>query len=142
MKRLSRRALAVLVIAVVTSLAGLGVAVVAFGQTNSDPTSDYTVPLGDYTTTTPGTTPTTPVQQTSTVQHTGGKAPRGRRTIPSRSTGGSRVVTPVPHTTVRRVPSTLAFTGAEPLVIGFAGMALMLGGLTLHRRRRAARLRA
>jgi hypothetical protein len=150
MKRLSRHTVVVLLIAAAASFGGLGVAVVASGQTRSDATSDYTVPLGDYTTTTPSSTPTpapsapAPTQQTSTVPAAGGRVPRGRSVLPTRSSGRPRTTTPsVPSKTVRSGPTTLAFTGAEPLLIGFAGVALMLGGFALHRRRQqAARPRA
>src|SRR3954469_22219278 len=69
MKRLSsRRAFAVLLILLTSSLAGLSLAVVAFGQSGgADP--DATVPLGDYTGTTPATAPTSPyTTSTPTVQ--------------------------------------------------------------------------
>jgi hypothetical protein len=146
MKRLSRHTVVVVLIAVTASLGGMGVAVVAFGQTSTAPTSDYTVPLGDYTTTTPSTTPVapapvapTPTQTTSTVPAAGGRVPRGRSVLPTRSSG--RPTPDLPSKTTRQGPTTLAFTGAEPIVIAFAGVALMLAGFGLHRRRqRAARL--
>ena len=130
---------AVVVLTVIAaSLFGLTVAVVAFGQ-STDPTSDYTVPLGDYTQTTPAT-PTTP---TPTLPSAGDEVPSsGHKTpsSPSRSRGTvpHRTITPsVPAKTTRQV-NTLAFTGAEPLLIGLGGVSLMLLGFALHHRRRRA----
>ena len=45
---------------------------------------------------------------------------------------------PPPSRATRKGPSHLAFTGGEPIYVGFFGAALMVGGLMLHRRRRAA----
>jgi hypothetical protein len=159
MKRLSRHTVVVLLVMVVSSLGGMSVAVVAFGQSGGDP--DATVPLGDYTGTTPSsqttplssyttttnTTATTiaPAQttqtQTSTAQSgpatTNGTAPtrsHGRTTVPNGSSGGA-----LPSRATRSGPTHLAFTGGEPLLVGAFGMLLMGGGVALHRRRRGAR---
>jgi LPXTG-motif cell wall-anchored protein len=150
MKRLSRHTVVALLTTLVACASGLGLAVVASGQTTSDPTSDYTVPLGDYTTTTPSTVttqappaPQAPApaapERTATVPAASGRVPRGRHVLPTTT----RSVTPVPSKTTRSGPTTLAFTGGEPIILGAAGVALMLGGLVLQRRRRrAARLQA
>jgi cobalamin biosynthesis Mg chelatase CobN len=159
MKRLSRHTVVVLLVMVVSSLGGMSVAVVAFGQSGGDP--DATVPLGDYTGTTPSssttplssyttttnTTATTiaPTQttqtQTSTAQSapttTNGTAPsrtHGSTTVPNGSSGGA-----LPSRATRSGPTHLAFTGGEPLLVGAFGMLLMGGGVVLHRRRRGAR---
>lgn len=111
---------------------GFGVAVTASGQSTNQAGS-YTV--GDYTTTTPTTVPSTP---TVTAQdETGGGSQTSTSTAGS-SGGGGKVPTSTPSTATRRGPNHLAFTGAEPLLIGGVGVALMLAGLMLHRRRRAA----
>jgi hypothetical protein len=153
MKRLSRHTVVVLLVALGVCLAGMSVAVVAFGQSpGGDP--DATVPTGDYTGTTPSTstllspyatTPTTPVQTTSTTTatspaptDTGASAPvsthgtkpqraHGRRDV---SAGGN-----VPAKATRSGPTHLAFTGGEPILVGAGGVGLMLAGLALHRRR-------
>jgi hypothetical protein len=157
MKRLLSRHMVVALLVLTTSvLGGLSVAVVAFGQsTSTDP--DATVPLGDYTGTTP-TTSTTPLSgyttttptttTTSTVQTTPptsttegttttggtkGATAHGRRnvTIPSGNGGGTS-----PSKATGRAPTKLAFTGGEPILIGAFGAALMLTGVALHERRR------
>ncbi|MBI5103827.1 MAG: LPXTG cell wall anchor domain-containing protein, partial [Solirubrobacterales bacterium] len=45
----------------------------------------------------------------------------------------------VPSTVTRSGPKHLAFTGAEPIVVGLGGASLMLLGFVLHRRRRTDR---
>ena len=118
------------------SLLGLSVAVVAFGQSSTDPTGDYTVPLGDYTQTTPAQ-PTTP---TPTLPETGGgNVPSGGKKTPYVTRRTTTPVTPPTPSKVTRRVNTLAFTGAEPLVVGLGGVALMLVGFALYRRRRAGR---
>lgn len=152
MKRLSRHTVVVLLVALLSSLGGMTVAVVAFGQSSGDP--DATVPAGDYTgttpssstaplssytsttpATTPATTPTattpTDTQSTDTVT-TKAERKHGTSTTVPLGTGN------IPSRATRKGPSHLAFTGGEPIYVGFVGVALMLGGLTLHRRRRAA----
>ncbi|HET6505843.1 MAG TPA: hypothetical protein VFG42_03555 [Baekduia sp.] len=148
MKRLSRHTVVVLLVALGVCLGGMSVAVVAFGQTPSgDP--DATVPLGDYTTTTPSTTPTssytTPTSSTTptvttTPTETGTGTPTStHRTKPQRthgtSPGGSTRTLPSTATATRPGPTHLAFTGGEPIFVGVAGAGLMLAGLALHRRR-------
>jgi hypothetical protein len=128
-----RNILTVTLVSIAASLGGMGVAVVASGQTN-DQASDYTVPLGDYTTTTPGTVPTTPTVPAVTSQGT----PSEDDVAPTTTSGGAPTGSSgTPSTATRRGPSHLAFTGAEPLLIGGAGVAFMLFGFTLNRRRRA-----
>jgi hypothetical protein len=152
MKRLSRHTVVVLLVALLSSVGGMTLAVVAFGQSGGDP--DATVPAGDYTgttpapstaplspyATTPATTPTTPAEttptdaQTNTTGTTGPERKHGRTNVPS---GHGEL----PSRATRSGPTHLAFTGGEPLYVGFFGVALMAGGLMLHRRRRAASLR-
>jgi cytoskeletal protein RodZ len=160
MKRLSRHTLVVLLVALGVCLAGMSVAVVAFGQSSGDP--DATVPLGDYTSTTtspytntttsPTTSPytttqpqasTTTVQTVTTPTDTGQSAPattngtKPSRTHGSRRTPGGGTTRTVPSTAkaTRPGPTHLAFTGGEPILVGVAGAGLMLAGLGLHRRR-------
>jgi hypothetical protein len=148
MKRLSRHTVVVLVIALLASAAGSTLAVVAFGQGDgTTPTSGYTQTttasststLSPYATT-PSTTPasTTPTKTSSTTPteatSTNGANPVRKHgtTVPANNGG------PPPSRATRKGPSHLAFTGGEPLYVGFFGVALMAGGLMLHRRRRAA----
>jgi len=151
MKRLSRHTVVVLSVALLSSMGGLTLAVVAFGQSATNP--DATVPAGDYTGTTPSTAPlspyattpaTTPTATAPTTTKTS-TTPRSPTTTngtnPERRHGTSKVPSagsPVPSRVTRNGPSHLAFTGGEPIYVGFFGVALMLGGLMLHRRRRAA----
>jgi hypothetical protein len=157
MKRLSRHTVVVLLVFLLTSVGGMSVAVVAFGQSGGDP--DATVPLGDYTATTPTTstqplsTYTTTVNTTATTPpstSTGGSTTPQTETSVSTATSGSEPSrtssgTPsspggaTPSRATRSGPTHLAFTGGEPLVIGAFGIAAMGAGLVLHRRRRAAR---
>jgi hypothetical protein len=152
MKRLSRHTVVVLLVALLSSTAGLTLAVVAFGQGDGSatvPTSPSTAttpasgttPLSPYTTT-PATTPTTPTTpasttptKTSTTEATttnGNNPERKHGTAPPENGG------PVPSKATRKGPSHLAFTGGEPIYVGLFGATLMAGGLMLHRRRRAA----
>jgi hypothetical protein len=153
MKRLSRHTVVVLLVALGVCLGGMSVAVVAFGQAPSgDP--DATVPMGDYTTTTPSTSPTssytspytTTKPTTTTVlttpTDTGQSAPATTHgSKPSRAhgsttpSGGTTHTLPSTATATRSGPSHLAFTGGEPILVGVAGAGLMLAGLALHRRR-------
>jgi hypothetical protein len=138
MKRLSRHTVVVLLVALLSSVGGLTLAVVAFGQ------GDDTTQLSPYATTpttapstTPSTTPaaTTPTKTSTTeATTTNGANPEREhgKTVPTENGG------PVPSKQTREGPSHLAFTGAEPIYLGFFGAALMVGGLMLHRRRRAA----
>lgn len=153
MKRLLSRHMVVALLVLTTSvLGGLSVAVVAFGQgTSTDP--DATVPVGDYTGTTPTaqtstapvsgyttptTTPTTtvvttPTSTTEATTTTGGTKParaHGRKDVTV--TGGGTI----PARATGRAPTKLAFTGGEPILIGGFGIALMLTGVALHERRR------
>src|SRR3954471_24437976 len=106
MKRLSRHTVVVLLVLLVSSIGGMSLAVVAFGQSGADP--DATVPLGDYTATTPSTstaplsgygntsttpsTSTTPLSSytntstTQTTQTTSGAGSKPTRTTPSGAT--------------------------------------------------------
>jgi hypothetical protein len=130
MTRISRHTAVAFIIALLASVGGLGIAVVAFGQ-DTDPTSPYA-----QTTVTP-TPRTVPVAPPSTVT-----APAGEQGSPAVDETGaakpSRTHGSVaqPSRAVRQGPTTLAFTGADPLVLGGAGLLLMLAGLGLHRRRR------
>jgi hypothetical protein len=143
MKRLSRHTVVVLLVALSSSVGGLTLAVVAFGQDGT------TTPLSPYattpTSTTPTTTPvtTTPAATTPTkTSTTPSEATTTNGTNPERKHGTSPVPTdnsgPPPSQATRKGPSHLAFTGGEPIYVGFFGAALMVGGLMLHRRRRAA----
>jgi hypothetical protein len=151
MKRLSRHTVVVLLVALGTSMGGMSLAVVAFGQTSGDP--DATVPLGDYTATTPSTstaplssyTSTTPATVTTQSTHptqTGqGQPVSTNGTKPTTTHGSSTVPTSTDYTpskVTRGGPTHLAFTGGEPIFVGVAGAGLMLAGLVLHRRRRTA----
>jgi hypothetical protein len=144
MKRLSRHTVVVLLVALLSSVGGLTLAVVAFGQ--SDGT---TTPLSPYATTPTTTTPTTPASTTpaSTTPTKTSTTPSEATTTnganPERKHGTESPVPvdnggPPPSRATRKGPSHLAFTGAEPIYVGFFGAALMVGGFMLHRRRRAA----
>jgi hypothetical protein len=157
MKRLSRHTVVVLFVLMLSSLGGMSVAVVAFGQSGGDP--DANVPLGDYTGTTPrastvplssyttttNTTATTitPTKTTQTQTSTAQSSPStttGR--TPARTHGSTKVPTagnpsgPLPSRVTRSGPTHLAFTGGEPLIIGAFGLLLIGAGYVLHRRRR------
>jgi hypothetical protein len=150
MKRLSRHTVVVLLIVLLSSAGGSLLAVVAFGQGDGGaPTSGYTATtstsdttqLSPYSTTpttnttpaatTPTKTSTTPSEATTT-NGTNPERKHGKTTVPSNNGG------PPPSRATRKGPSHLAFTGGEPIYVGFLGAALMVGGLMLHRRRRAA----
>jgi hypothetical protein len=149
MKRLSRHTVVVLLIVLLSGLGGSALAVVAFGQGDGGatvPTSGYTTTtstsdttsLSPYSTT-PAKTPaaTTPTKTSTTPSEattTNGTNPERKhgKTVPSNNGG------PPPSRATRKGPSHLAFTGGEPIYVGFFGAALMVGGLMLHRRRRAA----
>jgi hypothetical protein len=157
MKRVSRHTVVVLLVALLTCVGGMSVAVVAFGQSGGDP--DATVPLGDYTGTTPSTstaplssyttttpqTTTTVVTPTTTVTspaQTGQSAPSTTNgSTPSRTHGSTRAPSGggggLPSRATRSGPTHLAFTGGEPIFVGLGGAGLMLVGLALHRRRSA-----
>jgi hypothetical protein len=156
MKRLSRHTVVVIVVALLACVGGMSLAVVAFGQSSGNP--DAGVPAGDFTGTTPAsgytstvpttttplstytsTTPTTPTQTTQTTttpSPTKAQSNNGHKDVKS---SDSTPTPPVPSRATRPGPTHLAFTGGEPLLIGGAGMLLMLGGLTLQARRRRAR---
>ncbi|HWH95469.1 MAG TPA: hypothetical protein VNT03_16525 [Baekduia sp.] len=151
MKRLSRHTVAVLLVLLLSCLGGMTVAVVAFGQSGGDPGA--TVPLSDYTTTTPPasttplssyttptpTTTTTVTPTTTTPTTTGQSSPAGPST-PTRTQGAATIPAgTVPSRVTRSGPTSLAFTGGEPIVVGAFGLVLTAAGLLLHRRRRAAR---
>jgi len=157
MKRLSRHTVVVLLVALLSSVGGLTLAVVAFGQSGTNP--DATVPTGDYTGTTPSTAPLSPYATTPAATTPASTTPTKTSTTPTRTSttpasptttngnsperkhGTAKVPSggsPVPSRVTRSGPSHLAFTGGEPIYVGFFGVALMLGGLMLHRRRRAA----
>src|SRR3954453_1490014 len=83
------------------SLLGMAVAVVASGQSSTDPSGDYTVPLGDYTQTTPAT-PTTP---TPTLPESAGVPSGGKKSSPRVTQGGRPTnpsTAPVPSKVTRR----------------------------------------
>jgi hypothetical protein len=142
MKRLSRHTVVVLLVALLSSAGGLTLAVVAFGQSDGTTLSPYattpttTTPTTRPTATTPAaTTPTKTSTTPSEATTTNGANPERKhgKTVPSNNGGG-----PPPSRATRKGPSHLAFTGGEPIYVGFFGAALMVGGLMLHRRRRAA----
>ena len=157
MKRLlSRHAAVALLILLTSSLGGLSLAVVAFGQSGGDP--DATVPAGDFTGTTPSapaataplsgyttsTTPTTPTVDTTaaTPPSTGTNDTEATSTngSPTRTHGSTTVPNghgELPSRVTGSAPTKMAFTGGEPILIGAFGVSLMLTGLVLHRRRRA-----
>ncbi len=141
MKRLSRHTVVALFVALLSSVGGLTLAVVAFGQGDGS-----TVPLSPYATTPTATTPTatTPVATVPTrTSTTPSEATTTNGANPVRK-HGTEPPTPVdnggppPSRATREGPSHLAFTGSEPIYVGFFGAALIVGGLMLHRRRRAA----
>lgn len=140
MKRLSRHTVVVLLVALGVCLGGMSLAVGAFGQSSGNP--DSTVPLGDYTQTTPATstqplssyTTTTPTTTTSPTDTGAGEPVTTNGTKPE-TTHGKRDVA-IPSKATRSGPTHLAFTGGEPIIVGAAGAGLMLAGLALHRRRR------
>lgn len=141
MKRLSRHTVVVLLVALLSSVGGLTLAVVAFGQGDTSGYATTTAPLSPYATT--PTTPTTPAATTPTkTSTTPSEATTTNGTNPERKHGTSPVPTnssgPPPSRSTRKGPSHLAFTGGEPISVGLFGAALMVGGLMLHRRRRAA----
>ncbi|WP_445151381.1 hypothetical protein [Baekduia sp. Peel2402] len=144
MKRLSRHTVVVLLVALGVCLGGMSLAVGAFGQAGGNP--DSTVPLGDYTQTTPATstqplssyTNTTPTETTpteTTPTDTGAGEPVTTNGTKPETTHGKRDVA-IPSKATRSGPTHLAFTGGEPIIVGAAGAGLMLAGLALHRRRR------
>jgi hypothetical protein len=92
-----------------------------------------TEPLGDYTTTTPTvTTPTTPTEEDSPGSEVGGEeessgaAPSGEAPSVASQPAGS-------------APSSLAFTGADPLLLIVLGLGLAGGttALLVRERRRS-----
>jgi hypothetical protein len=134
MKRLSRHTVVVLLVALVSSAGGLTLAVVAFGQSDGSLSPYATTPTTTTSTTPAATTPTKTSTTPSEATTTNGANPERKHgtTVPL-SNGG-----PPPSRATRKGPSHLAFTGGEPIYVGFFGAALMVGGLMLHRRRRAA----
>jgi hypothetical protein len=145
-KRLSRHTVVVLLVALGACLGGMSLAVGAFGQSGGDP--DATVPMGDYTQTTPptstqplssyttpSTTPTTTTTPSTTPTDTGEGLPVTTNGTKPETTHGKRDVS-LPSKATRSGPTHLAFTGGEPILVGAAGAGLMLAGLALHRRRR------
>jgi MYXO-CTERM domain-containing protein len=147
MKRISRHTAVAILVVLIASLGGLGVAVTAFGQDAS--TSTPADPLSGYTPTTattppPATVPRTTPSAVTTPSGEEGSPVEGDSGAnkPSRTHGSTKTpvatVPPTPSRATRDAPTTLAFTGADPLVLGGGGVLLMLAGLGLHRRRRRA----
>jgi hypothetical protein len=137
MKRLSRHSVVVLLIVLLSSAGGSLLAVVAFGQSDSTLSPYSTTPTTATTpvaTTPAATTPTKTSTTPSEATTTNGANPERKhgKTVPLNNGG------PPPSRATRKGPSHLAFTGGEPIYVGFFGAALMVGGLMLHRRRRAA----
>jgi septal ring-binding cell division protein DamX len=134
MKRLSRHTVVVLLVALVSSAGGLTLAVVAFGQSDGSLSPYATTPTTTTPTTPAATTPTKTSTTPSEATTTNGANPERKHgtTVPSNNGG------PPPSRATRKGPSHLAFTGGEPIYVGFFGAALMVGGFMLHRRRRAA----
>jgi hypothetical protein len=151
--KLSRHGVAVLLVLITASLGGMSLAVVAFGQDTGDP--DATVPTGDYTgtttspytvttpqTTTTVVTPTSTTQTSTTQTSTGQSAPvttNGSKPSRSHGTAPNGSGGKLPSKSTATAPTRMAFTGGEPLLIGAFGAMLMVSGVALHRRRRAAR---
>lgn len=156
-----RRTAVVLSLALLACLTGMALAVVAFGQGAGD--LDATIPLGDYTGTTParqaqattptgGYTTTTPTSSYTTPTSSYTTTTPATHTVtapssPGSSGGGPTTGVPVSashlprHTAhvskvTRPGPSHLAFTGGEPLLVGGAGAGLMLAAMALQLRRR------
>jgi LPXTG-motif cell wall-anchored protein len=142
MKRISRHTVVALIVALLASIGGMGIAVIAFGQSTTEPTSGYTTattPTPTAPVTTPATTtptPTTPSTSTTPDEQTPTETTSPGTTEPSRTHG--RIPPTTPSRATRKGPTHLAFTGADPIVLGGAGAALMLAGLGLHLRRRKA----
>jgi hypothetical protein len=170
MKRISRHTVVALVIALLSSVGGMGVAVVAFGQDAAN--QDAGIPAGDFTATTPrqaaaptagytnpaATTPATTTPLSGYTNTSATTSPSSTVTAPSSASEGTPtqsntsgssgpstthgktpVATPFqPSRATRNGPTHLAFTGADPLLLGGAGAGLMLAGLGLHLRRRKA----
>src|SRR3712207_3134894 len=129
MKRLSRHTVVVLLVLMLSSIGGMSVAVVAFGQSDATtPLSGYTTttsaqgttPLSSYTAPTSGYTNTTVTAPSDTTTHTStSKTPTStvHQNAPSRSHGRRNVptaTTPLPSRVTRSGPTHLAFTGGEP----------------------------
>jgi cytoskeletal protein RodZ len=142
MKRISRHTVVALVVALLASIGGMGVAVIAFGQDTTEPTSGYTTNTTPTTSTSPTTTPastvpsTVPSTSTTPSEQTPTESSPPETTKPSRTHG--RIPPTTPSRATRKGPTHLAFTGADPIVLGGGGAALMLAGLGLHLRRRKA----
>lgn len=121
---LARKTFSALVLALSIALAGLTLSSVATAQ---DPTSPYT-----------NTTPTTQPTQETIPETTNEQPPPTSEPEPTVTSGK---VTPPPraNTAVQPTPNTppkrLAFTGYDPLIVGFAGVMLMLGAVAMQRRR-------
>ena len=121
LRSLTRRATVITVVSAALLVAGLAMSVVAFGQTD-------TTPLSEYTSTTP--TLTQPTQEpTQTAEPTQTETTESLPTQTSEPT--STTSTPAP------APEELAFTGYDPLIAAGLGVLLMLGAVGLQRRRRS-----
>jgi len=122
LRSLTRRATVITVVSAALLVAGLAMSVVAFGQTD-------TTPLSEYTSTTP--TLTQPTQEpTQTAEPTQTETTESLPTQTSEPT--STTSTPAP------APEELAFTGYDPLIAAGLGVLLMLGAVVLQRRRRSS----
>jgi len=134
---LTRRTLSAIALVASIVVASLTLSVAAFAQdtTTTDPVSPYTptstTPTVEPTVDTlPETTETNPPPPpTSTV----------KPTVTSDAVPPPPTAAPAPTATTAAQPNTppkrLAFTGYDPLIVGFAGLALMLGAVALQRRR-------
>jgi len=112
------------------AIAGLTLSAVAYAQ---DPTSPYTD-------TQPTIPPTTPNPPTATEEPTTDTLPPPpTATTDPTTTNDQTAPTPAPVADTAATPNTppkrLAFTGYDPLIVGLAGVVLMLGAVALQRRR-------
>ncbi len=136
---LTRRTLSAIALVASIAVASLTLSVAAFAQdtTTTDPVNPYTstTPTVEPTVDTlPETTETTPPPPpTSTAE------PAPTSTSDTAPAPPTATAAPAPTATTAAKPNTppkrLAFTGYDPLIIGFVGLALMLGAVALQRRR-------
>jgi len=133
---LTRRTLSAIALVASIAVASLTLSVAAFAQdtTTTDPVNPYTstTPTVEPTVDTlPETTETTPPPPTA--------EPEPTSTSDTAPAPPAATAAPAPTATTAAKPNTppkrLAFTGYDPLIVGFAGLALMLGAVAVQRRR-------
>jgi len=126
----TRRTLSALALALSVAVASLTLSAAAFAQ---DPTTE---PLNPYTSTTPTVPPTTEEAPATTSDTLPAPPPPTAEPEP---TATEDAAPPAPTAATAATPNTppkkLAFTGYDPLIVGFAGLILMLGAVALQRRR-------